>query len=266
MHAEPRMQGGVPLVGGNERLGGDAISDDFQAIAGQRHSVRASVEQSCGEWLNSPMLVGVRLERLRCRLELFHRVCNALEAVVRLRNASCIVPGQGGPLRAADQLVRSVAAVLRPGSIEIDRLSEGVAEADVDEVRPVDLYFKCEVVDHARRPAEQHCGAEPEYTKSERFKKERERAVQFETPAAPALLDDLGDVDQRINRDAVAVDDVEILERNSRHVELLQFGQGGPIVAHGAAEANPFEVAGDVYGGDVGRIGKHTCSVESGGC
>ena len=198
--------------------------------------------------------------------ELFHCVCNALEAVVRLGNTSRVVPGQRGPLRTTDQLVHPVAAILRPGRIEIDRVGEAVAEADVDEVWPVDLYLKCEVVDHARWPVEEHGSAEPEYTKSERFKQERERAVQFETPAAPALLDNLGDVGQRINRDAVAVDDVEILERNSRHVELLQLGQGGQIMAYGAPEANPFEVAVQIYCrgkvGAGGRIVTHTDSVE----
>ena len=82
-----------------------------------------------------------------------------LEAVSSGRHA-VVMLGQRQPLGTVQELERACASVLRSCLIQRKRPDERLAEADIDEVRLVDVDLDAEVIDQAIGTAKQHRGTE----------------------------------------------------------------------------------------------------------
>ena len=128
---------------------------------------------------------------------------------------------------------------------ERHRVAEGVAVADVDEPRLVEVDAQSEVVVLVALAAVavQHLGREQRHGIAERLEQLGEEAVQLVAEAAAAAAHDLVPDRVELHRDRDAGDDVEVLERHREQVRDLELGER----SRRRLEPEPGEVRADVH-------------------
>ena len=168
-----------------------------------------------------------------------------VEPVLGYRNR-VVEPGQGEALVAVDQFEHPGAAVLRASEVHRQGPDEALTEADVDEIRLVDVHLEAQMVDHRRRAVEEHRRPEVPDGETEFGQQRPEGTVVLETPPAPALVDDLGHRPGGIGANRQPGRDVEVLERDRGEMGPLQSLQRGEIEFQRAAVSDPAQVGVDV--------------------
>ena len=101
------------------------------------------------------MTLSISLQLLGGGLEVVHVVIDPLEAVLRDRDTVDDLR-QRRALRAGQQLPLAALISLGVVGIEAQRRDERVAETDVNEIRPIELYLDGKVIDLNLRPTAQH--------------------------------------------------------------------------------------------------------------
>lgn len=154
--------------------------------------------------------------------------------------------GEGRSLRAGDELIRSRPSGLWARSREVEWLDKTLAKTDVDEVRPIECDFECEVVDDLIRATEEHRRAEKPHVEPKRVEECGEGTIHLETPTSAATIDDLVERPAKVCPNLPASRHVEVLKRNGRHVGQLKSREGAKVDGNCVIEADPSKICIDI--------------------
>lgn len=173
-------------------------------------------------------------------------VIDPLEAVTRDRDTVDDLR-QRRALRAGQQLPLAAVVSLGTIGIEAQRRYERVAETDVNEIRPIELYLDGKVIDLNLRPTAQYRCTESTNPEAKLPQQPRKCAVVFEAPS-PSTTEHLGDNRVGVGRDGHLRNHVKVLERNGGEVSVLERGQRLERRVRRARVSDAFEVRVQHFG------------------